>query len=256
VRRIAWLTLAVFAILPLLASRTDAQNYEWEEGFFRANQAYKEGRYPEAVDGYEQLIGAGLKNGHLYYNLGNCYFRLNQLGRAILNYERARLLIPRDPDLSFNLSNARDQTQDAVPESQHFLSMTFFWLDSLSLYEVFWCFGILIVLFWGVVWIRLFFRWEWTYYASITFLIFWAIAALSFGMKWHQDWTDDRAVILKKEVRVLAGPDTQDTVLFKLHEGTIVHHERSEDGWILVHLPDKKRGWVKAEAVERIQKRE
>ena len=254
-KRITWLTLAVFAILPLLTPHTEAQNHELEEGFFRANQAYKEGRYPEAVDGYEQLIESGLKNGHLYYNLGNGYFRLNQLGRAILNYERARLLIPRDPDLNFNLRNARDQMQDAVPESQDFFTMTFFWLDSLSLDEVFWFFAALNVLFWAVVWIRLFFQWEWTFYVSITFLIFWAIAALSFGMKWHQDRTDDRAIILQKEVRILAGPDIQDTVLFKLHEGTIVHHERSEDGWMLVHLPDKKRGWVRAEAVERIKER-
>jgi len=51
---------------------------------------------------------------------------------------------------------------------------------------------------------------------------------------------------------VLAGPDNQDTVLFKLHAGTIVHVERSEDGWSLVRLPDKKRGWVRADTIESI----
>jgi tetratricopeptide (TPR) repeat protein len=255
VKRFTWLALIVLAILSLRASDTEAQNHELEEGFFRANQAYKEGHYKEAAKGYEQLIQSGLRNGHIYYNLGNAYFRQNQVGRAILNYERARLLMPRDPDLNFNLRNARDQTQDAIPESQSFMSMTFFWLDHLTLDEVFLCFAVLNVLFWTVVWIRLFFQWEWTYYLSITLLIFWAIAALCFGLKWYQDRSDDRAVILQKEVRILAGPETADTVLFKLHEGTLVHCERSEDGWILVHLPDKKRGWVKAEALERIRQR-
>jgi tetratricopeptide (TPR) repeat protein len=251
VKRFTWLALIILVILSLRAPDTDAQNHELEEGFFRANQAYKEGRYEEAVKGYEQLVQSGLKNGHLYYNLGNGYFRQNQVGRAIINYERARLLMPRNPDLNFNLRNARDHTQDAIPESQGFMSMT----DYLSLDEVFSCFAALNVLFWAVVWIRLFFQWEWTYYLSITLLILWAIAALCFGLKWYQDRSDDRAVILQKEVRILAGPDIEDTVLFKLHEGTLVHCERSEDGWMLIHLPDKKRGWVTAEAVERIKER-
>ena len=56
-------------------------------------------------------------------------------------------------------------------------------------------------------------------------------------------------MILQKEVNILAGPEVNDTVLFKLHEGTVVYQERSEDGWSLVRLPDKKRGWVKSKAI-------
>ena len=64
--------------------------------------------------------------------------------------------------------------------------------------------------------------------------------------------TDARAVILKKEVDVLSGPDPNDTVLFKLHEGAIVKHERLEDGWALVQVSEEKRGWVPAKDLERI----
>lgn len=232
----------------------EAQPNGWEDLFFRANQAFKESHYQDAIDGYEQLVQTGHENGHIYYNLGNGYFRLNQLGQAILNYERARILIPRDADLNFNLRLARDQIQDAIAEPQGFIQMAFFWLDALSLHEVFWGFGILNVIFWGILLIRLFHRLEWNYYLSLVFLVLWLIGGISFGLKWHQVWTDDRAVILKKEVNILSGPDIQDTVLFKLHEGTIVHHERSEDGWFLIRLPDKKRGWVAAAAVEQIKK--
>jgi uncharacterized protein YgiM (DUF1202 family) len=132
--------------------------------------------------------------------------------------------------------------------------MAFFWLDSLSLQEVFWGFGILNVLFWGILLIRLFHHSEWNYYLSLVFLVLWLIGGTSFGLKWYQVWNDGRAVILKKEVNILSGPDIQDTVLFKLHEGSIVHHERAEDGWFLIRLPDKKRGWVEAEAVEQIKR--
>ena len=248
------LTLTVIAIILFSGFDVGAQNNGWEDLFFRANQAFKEGHYQDAIDGYEQLAHTGHENGHIYYNLGNGYFRLNELGKAILNYERARIFIPRDADLNFNLRYARDQIQDAIAEPQGFIQMAFFWLDPLNLKEVFWGFGVLNVIFWGILFIRLFHRSEWNYYLSLVFLVLFLIGGTSFGLKWYQGSTDDRAVILKKEVNVLSGPDIQDTVLFKLHEGTIVHHERSEDGWFLIRLPDKKRGWVEAEGVEQIKR--
>ena len=87
---------------------------------------------------------------------------------------------------------------------------------------------------------------------GILLLVFWVISGLSFGLKWYQLEADDRAVILEPELNVLAGPDLGDTVLFKLHAGTMVQVERSEDGWALVRLPDKKRGWVGNDAMEGI----
>lgn len=247
-----WLTIVFLVMVLLPTVGTGAETNGWEEVLFRANQAYKEGRFQEAVDGYDQMIRSGHQSGHLYYNLGNAYFRLNQLGQAILNYERARLIMPRDADLNFNLGYARDQTLDAISEANNFIRMTFFWLKTLNLDELFWGFAVLNLLFWGLLLVRLLRQSEWTYYLSLVLLAFWLIAGTSFGLKWYQLGTDDRAVILEEEVDVLAGPDVQDTVLFKLHAGTIVHHERSEGGWSLVRLPDEKRGWVKLEAVEKI----
>jgi tetratricopeptide (TPR) repeat protein len=229
-----------------------AETPPWEELFVKANQAYRADRFQEAVDGYQQLLQSGDENGHLYYNLGNAYLRLNDLGRAILNYERAHLLIPRDADLDFNLRFARDQLEDAVAPSRGFIGRTFFWLNSMNLDELSWVFAVLNVLFWGCLLAKLFIRSEWIYYGLILLLVFWGITGLSFGLKWYQLETDDRAVILQPELNVLAGPDPQDTILFKLHAGTMVQVERSEDGWALVRLPDKKRGWVENDSMEGI----
>jgi tetratricopeptide (TPR) repeat protein len=236
-----------------LAYGLDAEAKRCEETFLEANQAYREGRFQDAIKRYEHLIRSGHENGHFYYNLGNAYFETKQLGRAILNYERARQLIPRDADLNFNLKLARDRIQDAVQKSQSPLGTAFFWIDSLDLGEVFWIFALFNFLFWLVMLIRLFVSWEWTYYLFLILIVFLVISGLSFGLKWYQFVEDGRVVIVQKEVDVLAGPDSHDTVLFKLHEGTIVHHERSEDGWSLVSLPDKKRGWLKAGEAERIR---
>lgn len=249
---VAWLTSFVFLLFLHGAIGITAENQQPEELFFKANQAYKEGRFQEAVNGYRRLIESGRENAELFYNLGNAYFRLKQLGRAILNYERARVLIPRDADLNFNLGLARDEMQDAVSESQDLISTTFFWLESFNLSEVLWGFAILNLVFWSILVARLFLRAEWLFYAFLAVLVFWLIAGASFGLKWYQVEADSRSVVLPREVNVLAGPDTGDTVLFKLHEGTIVQLERSEGEWSLARLPDKKRGWVKTESIGEI----
>ena len=251
-RRFIWLASMILLVLFLGADGIGAENEQWESLFFRANEAYKEGRFQKAVDGYTRLIQSGHESGHLFYNLGNAYFRLNEPGWAILNYERARLLMPRDADLNFNLRYARDQMQDAVAASESLMNTTFFWLDAFNLYELFWSFAVLNVVFWAILVTRLFMRPDWIFYPFLVVLMVWFIAGFSFGLKWYQVHTDKRSVIVQEEISVLAGPDINDTVLFKLHAGTEVCRERSEDGWSLVSLPDKKRGWVKKEAIERI----
>ena len=239
--------LAFSVAAPLLAASSAS-----EQALQEANAAYREARYQDAYDGYQRLLRSAGANGHLLYNLGNAAFRLNQTGRAILHYEQARLLLPRDADLAANLAHAREQIRDVIPEPESFLNTAFFWLGSLTWPEIFWCFAAVNVLFWGLLALRLFFRAEWTYYLLLLLLTVWLLGGVSFGLKWQQMKTDDRAVILQTEVNVLAGPDARDTVLFKLHEGAIVHVERSEDGWFLIRLLDGKRGWLRAEGAEKI----
>ena len=252
-RFIGWHIFLIFIFWPFIHGMA-AENHTWEEVFFKANQAYKEGRFQDAAEGYLRLIEGGHENGHLDYNLGNAYFRLNDLGRAILFYERARRFIPRDADLNFNLRYARDQVRDIIPQSKDFITMTFFWLDNLNLGELFWSFVFLTFLFFAVLFIRLFYRGEWTYYFFVATLILTIIAGASFGLKWYRVKTDDRAVIISDEINVLAGPDPQDTILFNLHKGAIVHQERTEDGWSLVHLSEEKRGWIRSQEIERIRR--
>lgn len=253
-RLVYHLKLFMLILLLFLGGRSclAADTPSVEELYFEANRAYKEDRYQEAVDGYLELIDKGFTSGHLYYNLGNACFRSGQLGRAILNYKRAQLLIPRDADLNYNLRYALDQTQDAISADQNFLKQAFFWLDEIALRELMWGFAVLNLLFWGILLLRLIVRPEWSYYVFIVLLVFWLVGSVSLGVKWHQVNTDLRVVILAKEVEILAGPDADDTVLFKLHEGTTIHRERIEDGWSLIRLSENKRGWVKSNAIEQI----
>ncbi len=250
-RRYIWLTMLLLATGLSTVPGVSA-DIGREELFFRANEAYREGRFQEAIDGYLQLIRSGQAGGSVYYNLGNAYFKADQLGRAIQAYERALLLMPRDADLNFNLSHARDQTRDAVGDAHGSIETVFFWLRSFSFSEFFFCFGVLNLLFWSILSIRLFNRSESVYYLLLIAVSLWVVSGVSLGLKYWQVISDDRAVVLQKEADVLAGPHAADTTLFKLHEGTIVHHERCEDGWSLIHLSDTKRGWVRTGAVGQI----
>ncbi len=225
------------------------------EQFFEANQASRNHQFQQAIDGYVRLIENGYDNGHVYYNLGHAYFRLGDLGRAILAFERARLLIPRDGDLSYNLSHARNQIQDAAVAFQTSSLSGFLGIDSLNRYETFLGFALLNILFFTLLCIRLFIKTEWIYYLTIFLAILISIATGIVVWQWYAWASDNRGVILSEEVVVQAGPDLKDTALFKLHAGTLVRVERTENDWTLLQLSKDKRGWVESNQLERIVKR-
>ena len=85
--------------------------------FFHANALYGEERWAEAAAEYERVLAAGWESGNLYFNLGNAWFRAGDVGRAVLDYERARRLLPRDPDVQANLSYAREQAGESGTET-------------------------------------------------------------------------------------------------------------------------------------------
>ena len=116
------------SLAPLAFARDNPKEKGWEEIFYEANQDYRQGKFVEAIDGYQRLIRTGHDSPRIQYNLGNAWFRANQLGRAILAYERARRDMPRNADLNYNLAHAQDQVVDAISPSRGFFGTAFFWL--------------------------------------------------------------------------------------------------------------------------------
>lgn len=254
-RRFRLITLAMLVLVCSLNVTLATAGPSPVERFFEANQAYKNQQYQQAIDGYRHMIENGYENGQIYYNLGNAYFRLGNLGRAILSYERARLLIPRDSDLAFNLSHARNQAQDDSMALQISSLSEVLGLGSFNRYEVFFGFVLLNILFFSLLCIRLYKKTEGTYYLSIFLAIVIGIGGAVSALKWYAWASDHRAVVLSEEAVVRAGPDTRDTVLFKLHAGTVVRVDRTENDWTLLQLSKDKRGWAKSHHLERIIKR-
>src|SRR5438128_179895 len=84
------------------------------ETYKAANALYKAGSYEEAAASYEKILAQGYRTADVYYNLGNCFYKLKENGKAILNYERARKLAPDDEDIAHNLKIAQLKTLDKV----------------------------------------------------------------------------------------------------------------------------------------------
>jgi tetratricopeptide (TPR) repeat protein len=101
---------ATAVILPISSWAQDEAASAPQTIFFKANTRYHDGAYEDAAREYQRLLESGIESGNLFFNLGNAYFKVGDVGRAILNYERAALFMPSDPDLAANLAYARSLT--------------------------------------------------------------------------------------------------------------------------------------------------
>jgi len=226
---------------------------EWSEALHRASEAYAAGRYAAAVKLYQRLLDSGLDNGHVHYNLGNSLVRSGRLGQGIAAYLRAERLLPRDGDVRANLGYARQSTKDAIePVAPSALVQTlFFWHYGLSAREVLLLTGLLNLLFWAGLIVRLFRRESEALRWAVVGLLL-VLLACGGSLLARTAWPTDLAVAVAPEVKVRSGTVRDATVLFELHEGAEVELLGEDAGWLKIRLADGKRGWLIADGVERV----
>ncbi len=212
----------------------------------QANIHYQNKEYQAAAKIYEHLIDEGYKNGHLYYNLGNTYFRLGQMGPAILNYLKAKSLIPRDKDLDANLKTAYQETIDHLEAKQN---DWLFWVEDFSRNELIQFLIITNLLFWLAMTGRLFFNTGFFDFARKTLLGLLILATVTVGARYYLDTHSLTGVVLEKTVDVKSNPVSDTITLFQLHEGAVADILEKKDNWYKIELPDDKRGWVRKEAI-------
>ena len=104
-----------------LRDTVNAEKFIKDATMAKANEAYQQERYKDAIDLYSSIYRTERVSAALYYNLGNSYYRTGNIAKAIVNYERAYLLDPSDADIKFNLDLARSKTVDKItPQSEMF----------------------------------------------------------------------------------------------------------------------------------------
>ena len=223
------------------------------------DSAYSKGDYPTAIAVYEGVLAKGEEAAELYYNLGNAYFKSDEIAKAIINYERALLLDPSDKDIRFNLEFVRSKTVDKVSEGYTVFLMR--WIDSLinTMPMDVWCvLGIVSFILLLISLLAFFFSRNLpirktgfaTAIAFLLFTVFANIAAYS-----HYDKITDRtdAIITVPSVTAKSTPDESGTSLFVIHEGRKVKiTDDTMSSWKEVELEDGTIGWLPASSLERI----
>jgi tetratricopeptide (TPR) repeat protein len=245
------LCFLILIISILAAAPCPAQEHARQ--FLAAMEAYKAEDYPGAVKRLEAIASSGIQNGELYYDIGNAHLKNNDLGRAILWYERALTLLPNDPDLRFNYEYARSLTKDAQDENgTPLVRILFFWKYELSA-------GTVIVLalgfnllFWGLATTWRLTRRRGVRYAALATLVPAAVLILTAAFNYYESAHPNRAIILPDKIAVRSGLEPSSTELFELHAGARVRIVRTMKGHVQIRFSEDKIGWIENEAVGRI----
>jgi hypothetical protein len=254
---LAVLTLQVLAVLA-----ADAP-----PAFKEAAALYDAGHYDQAVLRYESLRGAGLASANLYFNLGNACFKAGQLGRAVLHYERARRLEPRDPDILGNLRFARNESRS--PDAK----ATGFWIWAAALRDYlttgewtlmatagYWLAAAAVI---ASLWLPSTPQWagakRWLRAPALAFAMLAVIGSAGLGAKAAVETGSPAAIVVVKEVVVRFAPVDDAPRHFTAYEGQKlwITGERESSivgvtGWLEVERADGNKGWVPANTVEKI----
>ncbi|MCP4728352.1 MAG: tetratricopeptide repeat protein [bacterium] len=248
------LKLLITALVLLSASVLFAQ--EEEQLFADGNRFYQNEQYELALENYTGILDQGYENGELFYNIGNTYFKLGELGYAVLYYEKAKRLTPEDEDLLTNLEVVNNLLVDKITPIPDVFYVKYWnkFRNSLSIaawktlfFAAFWIIaGCVSILFFSRnQFIRKTVKWTLISFSAASILILFI-----FISNVILDKPGQNGVVMDIEVRAYASPTETGTELFIIHEGTKVHIKRQLEDWLEVDLADGKVGWIPAGVIE------
>lgn len=223
-----------------------------------ADTEYQKGNYQQAIRDYEEILKNG-ESAEIYFNLGNAYYRTDNITKAVLNYERARLLSPGDNDINFNLQFARSKTIDKItPESEMFFvtwykSLVNFtsvdnWAKTGILCIVMALLLVLLYLFGPQLMLR-----KIGFFGGLAFFVIFLLSNL-FAFQQKQA-LDNRtgAIIISPSVNIKKTPAKNSADQFVLHEGTRVDIiDKGMTDWRCIRVGDGREGWIETKAIEEI----
>lgn len=222
------------------------------------NLYYSEEKYEDAIRAYEWVLDQGWEAPELYFNLGNAYFKSHKITFAILNYERAKLLDPRNEDINYNLNLTRSFVVDkieTVPKffiSQwHHTFVNMFSSDTWALISIS-SFILLFIFISFYLFSRRYQIKKLSFWISVL-LLYVSISSFVFSYN-NRKWLlwPETALVVNPSVTVESSPDESGTDLFLIHEGTKVFIREHIGEWTRIRLSDGKEGWIPKQAIVEI----
>ena len=221
------------------------------ESFKQANDLYNSGYYKKAIEGYTSILEANQHSAELYFNLANCYYKLNEIGPSIFYYEKALQLSPDDPDILNNLGYAQKMTIDVIQEVPEGSVSKFFkkTLNSLSVDGwatrsvglVF----LFVILFLGYYLSHSEAKKRLFFVSSSLVLILLLTSLVLLFKKDRLDQSVHPAIVFARETEVKTEPNLRAETSFILHEGTkVLVIDAYNSDWSEIKLVNGETGWV------------
>ena len=242
--------MKIFFFILLIFSNTQSIDYLFEE----SNDLYTNGDYQNAVEGYLDILKSGFESAELYFNIGNSFYKLNNIPESNYYYEKAKSISPNDDDILTNLSfaqNLRIDKIETLPVTD-IQNLKLSILDLLS--EKGWSF-MLIILIWMTCFAFILYifsndsKFKRSFFSiSLLFLIL-SSFTLFVNIEKKKNSEIKYAIIYDKEIEVWSEPNNISELKFLLHEGTKVKQIDVIEDWINIQLENGTIGWIQSSSL-------
>ena len=229
------------------------------EVFFNSGlDLYNQGKYVEAISQFQLIIENGEHSENLYFNLGNSYYKINDIANSIYYFEKALKLNPNDKDILNNLSYSQNMLIDKIDKlpvnqvSEFFHSFS----NSLSINQ--WLLiGIAFLYFFLGAFFLYYFnnktRAKKNYFTfSTLFLVLSSIFIFNGIYRFENEKNIITAIIFENKIDFRTEPNYRSDVLFNLHEGTKVLVKEELNEWTLIQISDGNTGWIESNSIKKI----
>tara|TARA_Y100001958_G_C21040596_1_gene410347 strand:+ start:96 stop:833 length:738 start_codon:yes stop_codon:yes gene_type:complete len=223
--------------------------------FEQSNAFYTDGKYQMAIDGYKDILNSGFESAELYYNLGNAFYKLNNIPESNFFYEKARSISPTDEDILINLSYAQNLRIDKI-EKLPITQTQNFKINILNLLSEKGWSVLLIILAWiacvsFVLYLsvnnsgnkRIFFT-------QFIILMIGLIVVSTINYEKKNLNNEKFAIIYDKEIEVWSEPNKISELKFLLHEGTKVKQVDTIQDWVNIQLENGTLGWIQSSSIK------
>ncbi len=232
--------------------------YAGKEIFMQAEKLYSEKKYAEALQLYQSLENEKTHSAILYYNMGNCHYKMQNIANAIWYYEKALKLNPDDPEIKKNLEFANQKIRDNIPLndslnlnnwiisfSSFFTSNTWAWLSFLFII-LFWI-NLLIVFYNQKLLIKR------LSLNSVFVCTVFAFVCWYFSYASYKHYTQHtHGIIFQSTAEIKTEPNEKSNTAFILHEGSKVKLEEKKNNWYKISLDENKKGWLQENYLKQI----
>jgi len=210
----------------------------------KAEAFYEQQDYSNALTQYLLVLDQYPEHIDVLYNIGNCYFKLEQFGYAIAYYRKAIKWAPLDSDIQYNLELSRNFVVDEIKQDS-LLNDFWQWRHKLSVNQLFYALACLIMLLITLLFLRrkverreFLTNLSWVLSVCTVLISIWfALSMLSYST--------DYGVVINKKIEVRSGPSTTLPLLFYIHEGHELRVKQRKINWCEIELSNGFKGWVK-----------